>query len=388
MKKTVISLMTVLVAGWTASAQVTNVMVAETNQIRLEWTAMSGNPYRVYASQDLVEPAWSNLTPLGLTFEGSQGSCTLPAGNQRTYYCAIASDYLVVDLSDGPASTNYPVSYTNAQPEGGWKDEHKTTKLVLRRIPGGSFTMGSPDNELGRSSNEIQHVVTLTKDFYIGVFEVTQRQWERVMEDWPSNFSNMTFRDSRPVEGVSYDDIRGAMAGTNWPADGNVDADSFMGKLRAKTGLATLDLPTEAQWEYACRAGATTALNSGYNLASTSNDLRMAEVGRYWYNGGSLGYWSDGGTNVGSAKVGSYLPNAWGLFDMHGNVWESCLDWRESSPAGVLDPVGPVSGSHRVIRGGCWIFSAWGCRSAGLSGYLSASRGDYGGFRVALSPSQ
>jgi len=294
----------------------------------------------------------SSVATLSITAGGSTGP---------------GSTYLVIDLSAGPSATSYPVSYLSSVPSGGWSDVYKTTKLVMRRIPAGTFTMGSPTSELGRYSDETQHQVTLTKDFYIGVFEVTQKQWERVMGTWPSYFNNTSYRDSRPVEQVSYYDIRENPANSaispNWPASAQVHADSFMGKLRAKTGLTTLDLPTESQWERACRAGTGTALNSGYNLTSTSSDPRMSEVGRYWYNGGS-GYTQNGNTSVATAKVGSYLPNAWGLYDMHGNVWEWCLDWYGTYPGTVADPAGAASGSCRVERGGGWGGGAWGCRSA------------------------
>jgi formylglycine-generating enzyme required for sulfatase activity len=96
---------------------------------------------------------------------------------------------------------------------------------------------------------ETQHQVTLTKDFYIGVFEVTQKQWELVMSNWPSCFNNIDVREVRPVEQVSYNDIRGSTTGAGWPVNSNVDATSFMGKLRQKTGIEAFDLPTEAQWE-------------------------------------------------------------------------------------------------------------------------------------------
>ena len=263
-----------------------------------------------------------------------------------------AGNYLVIDLSGGPSASSYPVSYLTAVPTGGWSDTYKTTKLVMRKIPKGSFTMGSPADELGRDSDEPQHQVTLTKDFYIGVFEVTQRQWELVMGNRPSYFNNASHYATRPVESVSYYDIRENPANSDdpaadWPANSIVNATSFMGKLRAKTGLSTFDLPTESQWEYACRAGTTTALNSGYNLTSTGSDPRMDAVGRYWYNGGS-GYTQNGDTSVATAKAGSYLPNAWGLYDMHGNVWEWCLDWYGTYPGSVQDPDGAASGSNRV----------------------------------------
>ncbi|MDQ0288418.1 SUMF1/EgtB/PvdO family nonheme iron enzyme [Oligosphaera ethanolica] len=290
--------------------------------------------------------------------------------------------YLVIDLSAGPDAASYPVSTRTTAPAGGWTDEYKTTKLVLRKIPAGTFTMGSPANELGRDPDETQHPVTLTKDFYVGVFEVTQKQWERVMGNWPSWFSNASYRDARPVEQISYDDIRGSSAGAGWPGNNAVDAGSFLGRLRTKTGL-DFDLPTEAQWEYACRAGTTTALNSGKNLTDEYECPNVAEVGRYWYNGGS-GYSSDGDTSVGSAKVGSYLPNQWGLYDMHGNVWEWCLDWYQSElgSAAQTDPPGAAGGSDRVARGGGWGRYAYDCRSADRNRDWPSRRGIILGFRL------
>ena len=295
-------------------------------------------------------------------------------------------DYLVVDLSQGAAATNYPVTYRSSIPAGGWIDGFKTTNLVLRRVPAGTFIMGSPTNELGRESDETQHSVTLTKDYYIGVFEVTQKQWERVMGNWPSFFTNAAYCDTRPVEQVSYIDIRGAVAGTNWPANGNVDSNSFVGLMRSKTGLA-VDLPTEAQWEYACRAGTTNALNSGYDLTSVSNDARMAAVGRYYYNGGSNGT-SNVDTNFGTAKVGSYATNAWGLYDMHGNVFEWCLDWYASSLASETNPAGPALASVRAVRGGAYIRNAEKCRSANRESSASGDLNAIIGVRISLPASQ
>ena len=160
--------------------------------------------------------------------------------------------YLVVDLTGGTNAMNYPVSYLADVPKGGWTNEYMTDKLVLRRIEPGKFVMGSPDTEPSREGSETQHRVTLTKAFYIGVFEVTQRQGELVMGSSPGFLK--TSSDMHPVEVVSYDNIRGSGDGANWPATNSVDAISFMGKMRARTGMA-FDLPTEAQWEYACRAG-------------------------------------------------------------------------------------------------------------------------------------
>ncbi len=295
-------------------------------------------------------------------------------------------DYIVVNLSSVPTATNYPVSYRSSIPVGGWTDGFKTTNLVLRRIPAGSFIMGSPTNELGRNSDETQCPVTLTRDYYIGVFEVTQKQWERVTSNWPSYFTNAAYRDTRPVESVGYNDIRGTSAGTNWPANNTVDSNSFAGLLRAKTGL-TFDLPTEAQWEYACRAGTTNALNSGYDLTSTSNDTRMAEVGRYYFNGGSNGA-SNVDTNFGTAKVGTYATNAWGLFDVHGGVWELCLDWYGEYSGPATDPLGAVSGTHRVRRGGSWDSIAALCRSGRRGSRQPSSMDSDIAFRVSVPASQ
>ena len=287
-----------------------------------------------------------------------------------------AGDYMVIDLSGGPGAGSYPVSYLGAVPSGGWTDTYKTTKLVMRKISRGTFTMGGRSTDYPGAGDDGLHPVTLTQDFYIGVFEVTQRQWELVMGNKPSYFNNATYYASRPVEQVSYYDIRENPANSaitpNWPQSSQVHADSFMGKLRAKTGVATFDLPTESQWEYACRAGTTTALNSGQNLTNPwDNDPQMNVVGRYWYNGGS-GYSSGCTPSAGTATAGSYLPNAWGLYDMHGNVWEWCLDWYPG-----------YEGSYRVLRGGSWGDDASYCRSAFRSSYWPDGRYCFVGFRAA-----
>ncbi len=285
--------------------------------------------------------------------------------------------YMVVDLSGGSKATSYPVRYTGQDPDL-TNDICRTTELWLRRIPAGKFLMGSPNEELGRKSDETLHEVTLTKAFYIGVFECTQRQYELVMGSDPSDFKG----SARPVEQVSYFVIRGESTVATWPTDGYKVADaSFMGKLRARTTL-TFDLPTEAQWEYACRAGTTTALNSGKNLLTvkdSESDSNVAEVGRYYYNSGT-------GANR-HIKVGSFMPNVWGLYDMHGNVWEICLDlYGAYGAAASTDPIGSTTGSANVIRGGSYNYTGKNCRSAVRLPLNAGSWRNDVGFRVVFLP--
>ncbi|MBR5902296.1 formylglycine-generating enzyme family protein [bacterium] len=279
--------------------------------------------------------------------------------------------YLVLDLETGSAS------YLGDVPKGGWTEEYKTKKLVLRKIPAGSFTMGSPEEELGRASNEDRHEIAVSKDFYIGIFEVTQKQYELISGDDPSEYKGST----RPAEHISYNMLRGKEKGSAWPDNSDVDADSFLGKLRAKTKLS-FDLPTEAQWEYACRAGTETALNDGSNLTNQFTDGKLAKLGRCGFNRED----GKGGFSEHTA-VGAYLPNNWGLYDMHGNVMEWCLDWYGGYKGPESDPKGAETGTYRIVRGGGFFSTAYDCRSADRG----ASDPNYGfysyyGFRLALVP--
>ena len=301
--------------------------------------------------------------------------------------------YIAIDLSGGTTATHYPIEYLDEIPGGSWSDEYKTSKLVLRHIPAGSFIMGGRATDYPGAVNTNLHMVTLTKDFYMGVFEVTQRQWELVMGNRPSAFSNETCYATRPVEMVSYIDIRGGVKGVTWPNGEDVDEDSFMGVLRRKVGLSAFDLPTEAQWEYACRAGTTTALNSGKNISDISDTQLIQEaneVARYHFNSGApssnpVDFMFGEASDKGTAIVGEYLPNAWGLYDMHGNLYELCLDFLSAFHESGVDPVGPVTGQFRSTRGGSWYSGGY----AYSSSYWGASIGEDGcraaiGFRLCL----
>ncbi|MBO4287887.1 MAG: formylglycine-generating enzyme family protein [Kiritimatiellae bacterium] len=199
-------------------------------------------------------------------------------------------------------------------------------EMRFRWCPAGTFTMGNPESE---EDDERQHGVTLTKGFWLAETPVTQGQWESVMGNNPSYFKGADL----PVEQVSWD-----------------DSQSFIEKVNAQLSGVRLRLPTEAEWEYACRAGTTGAYGGTGNLD---------EMGWYDENSGDRTH-----------PVKLKAPNDWGLYDMHGNVWEWCADWYGDYPSGsVTDPTGPSSGSGRVLRGGGWGNCARYCRSA--------SRGDY-----------
>ena len=287
--------------------------------------------------------------------------------------------YMVIDLSGGPNAVRYPISYLHSEPAGGWTTEYKSTKMVLRLVSAGKFMMGSPENELGHCDDEILHLVTLTKPFYVGVFEVTQKQYKLVTGEDPSEYKG----DARPVENVKWINIRGNEKGCDWPDNDNVDEWSFLGKLRTKTGFK-FDLPTEAQWEYACRAGTTTALNNGTNITNCYYDGNLNLLARWSYSGG--GDYDENGNCLGHIIVGSYLPNAWGLYDMHGNVDEWCLDWDYSYTSDpVIDPIGDYQRVYKIIRGGSWGEDrAYYMRSSFRNDYNPSWSESWIGFRLVL----
>ncbi|MBW2664167.1 MAG: formylglycine-generating enzyme family protein [Deltaproteobacteria bacterium] len=225
-------------------------------------------------------------------------------------------------------------------------------------ISPGTFMMGSPSSEPKRDSDERQHKVALTKDFYMGVTEITQSQWRQIMGNNPSKFKG----DNLPVEQVSWNDCQ-----------------EFIRKLNQQEGGNKYRLPTEAEWEYACRAGTTTPFYTG-NCISTDQanydgNYPMPECSKGRYRKKTI-------------EVASFPPNAWGLYDMHGNVWEWCQDWYEDYQGDhVTDTEEPFSGSYRrVDRGGGWNDGARRCRSANRYYNTPANRYDDLGFRLARTP--
>jgi len=278
--------------------------------------------------------------------------------------------YVVIDLFGGKDSETWPVRFETHDPDVD-DDACRTTEIWLKYIVPGEFQMGSPDTEVGRYDDEDQHKVTLTKGFFIGLFEVTQAQFELV-----AGYNNSRNKGyDRPVEMVSYDDI--AVATTYVE-----DEKSFLGILRKKTGFA-FDLPTEAQWEFACRAGSTNALYTGYEITENVRCTNVAQMCRYRYNqdDGKGGYEKH-------TRVGSYPANPWGLYDMCGNVWEWTKDFYGAyNLEPQTDPEGPEEGFKRILRGGSFAASAQNCRSARRRSYDPDRKydGDESNFGFRLS---
>jgi formylglycine-generating enzyme required for sulfatase activity len=218
--------------------------------------------------------------------------------------------------------------------------------LEFVRVPAGEFLMGSPRREPGRDASESpQHEVRITHAFCIGAFEVTQEQYQAVTGKNPSNFPN----PKNPVEQVSWQ-----------------DAVDFCERLSQKDGV-TYRLPTEAEWEYACRAGSTTAYSFG------DDPQRLDDCA--WYSRDS---------EHRPHQVGLKLPNAWGIYDVHGNVWEWCQDWYADDyrSSGPVDPTGPAEGILRSVRGGSWYDYPTPLRSAARGRDYAPNHVDDHGFRV------
>ena len=322
-------------------------------------------------------------------------------------------DYMVVDLAAAAqpgTQTYYPAA--DFVPGGVTNSLYKTTKLLMRKIMAKDviWTMGSTtlENQNRQAAHEATHQVKLANNYYIGVYEITQSQWSQVATNNTTAVANFTTeRFMRPMEKVCYNEIRNAAntttanASYNWPNAPNPS--SFLGLLRSKTGI-DFDLPSEAQWEFAARAGNGVGYwNDGTPILNANPDANLNLLGRYERNGGRVlsgtSYVDPAancGVTNGTAIVGSYLPNAWGIYDMHGNVWEWCLDWYEDNinahgGAVNIDPSAPAktlsgaSGAYRMLRGGSWSNAAGSCRPAFRS-FITPTNRHYGiGFRVLCS---
>ncbi len=238
--------------------------------------------------------------------------------------------------------------------------------------------MGSPESEHARSDDERQHPVLLTRGFWLAETACTQALWTAVMGGNPSNFKG----ERRPVDNVSWDDVQGFIERLN------AELAAFAGRASVRSeGVAvegdrsarrTLRLPTEAEWEYACRAGTAGPFSFGDDITPEQANYD----GNFPYRGSGKGLYRQE-----TVDVASLPPNPWGLYEMHGNVWEWCRDWYGDYPSGlVTDPVGPDSGVRRVLRGGGWLDGAQLLRSAYRHRGAPGSRLDGPGFRLALGP--
>jgi formylglycine-generating enzyme required for sulfatase activity len=268
-------------------------------------------------------------------------------------YAMGASKGDTITLLGSALSGNENESLRAIAEKEGFLKQNNAIGMNFVYLPPGSFMMGSPANESDHDSDEKQHRVTLTKGFYIQTTEVTQGQWKEVMGNNPSDFNHCG--DDCPVEQVSWN-----------------DAQDFLSKLNRIEGTSKYRLPTEAEWEYAARAGSTTRFCFG------DDERRLGEYA--WYDSNSMEK---------THTVAKKRPNTWGLYDMHGNVWEWCqVRFGDYPSSSVADPNGPSSGSHRVYRGGSWISNPRYCWSAFRGRNFSVLRNGYLGIRLAFSLDQ
>jgi len=233
---------------------------------------------------------------------------------------------------------------------------YKGVRQVFRWIPPGTFQMGSPKNEVDRYEHEIQQAVTLTEGYWLADSACTQALWTAVMGVNPSRFQD---NQNNPVENVSWDDAR-----------------QFIERLNCNFTDLEARLPTEAEWEYACRAGTDTPFSFGHNITPDQVNYN----GNYPYAGGVKGMYREK-----TVPVKSLPANRWGLYEMHGNVLEWCADWfGDYAAEAAVNPVGPVEGSYRVLRGGSWYYNGRLVRSANRLRYVPVYRDGIIGFRLAL----
>jgi len=273
-------------------------------------------------------------------------------------------DFESGDVSRWSSATGYTGTITVELPGG--------VEMELVWVPAGTFMMGSPVDERGRGTDEDLHQVTLTEGCFLGKYEVTQAQWEAVMGTNPANSYGVG--PDYPVYYVSWNDVCGGSTGSDCLPD------SFVGLVNAHLGETRYRMPTEAEWERVARADTQTRFSHGDVLdcddfcgTCSTHDQHM---------------WWCGNDSDQSEPVGSKLPNGFGLYDMHGNVWEWVADWYEEHLGfnAETDPTGPATGSYRVLRGGGWYNDAHYCRSAARYSFFPGTRSYGVGFRLARSP--
>lgn len=277
-----------------------------------------------------------------------------------------------------------------------------STGMQLTLIKAGDFRMGSPENEPFRHDDEPRHPVSITKPFYLGVYEVTQDEYQQVMKSAPSSFSPKGKRNLEvsgiettrfPVEGVTWFDAiefcNRLSKLENFEPHYKMeiekqDGDNILAAKVTIIGGYGYRLPTEAEWEYACRAGTQTPYHFGQSSNGALANTRGVVIAAGGYGGDIKG------PNLGRpTKSGSYPANAWGLFDMHGNIGEWCWDFHHKDFYFIAprnDPRGPETGSQRVIRGGSWLTTEANARAACRFGQAPDEAKDFVGFRVARNP--
>ena len=287
-------------------------------------------------------------------------------------------DYMAVHLVAAETVRYY--ADKESVPFGVTNDMYKTEWLLMRKIPAANevWRMGSPTNETGRTAKrEKARIVMIPNDYYIGVYPCTQRQYELIHGDRPSTFNNNAYYATRPLQKIDYVSLRGATPTYDWPTTGHaVSPTGFFGLLRNLSGIKTFDFPGDAEWEFACRAGTATAIY-GSSLAAIACYNRTQDPG------------TDVDTTKGTTPVGSYEPNAFGLYDMIGNVWEYCRDWFQETEQ-EFDPLtGPTASSGnssgngcRMGRGGAWYRDSSVCRSAHRHPFNPSNADKQCGFRV------
>jgi formylglycine-generating enzyme required for sulfatase activity len=386
---------------------------ATASGVVLQWPSAANRLYTVDHRSSMLTGTWTLVqadipaTPPMNTYTTSVW--TAGANYYRVTVRSQVATYMLLNVSAGTQGGGglYPVTYQESPDISNLKTNptFRSEYILLRRIPAGTYVMGSGTGELGRDPDETQHTVTLTSDYYMSVFEITRGQWNKIMGTLPLNAGEAIDPANLllPINHVSWDEVRGG----TWPivlptvTNAAPTNTSFLGLLRARTGLP-FDLPTEAQWEYACRATVTNAFNMPYPLgaAATNNlagvqEANLDALAWYDYNSGVATYST---TNVGGVltiltnivqevhPVGEKRSNAWRLYDIHGNVQEWCLDWYALfATNSVTNPVGTTVGTWgRTMRGGAFDYPSRDNRSAKRGHPVATYTDDSVGFRIVV----